>query len=190
MSRRVVVTGVGLVSAVGIGTEETWAACLAGKSGISPIRSFDPAGFNCRIAGEVHEFDPLKWIDRKESRRMGRFIQFAVGGSPELRSRPGRRTLEAGRDENSVVFTRKQQPAFEQLRDQLLHAQAAARQPQAPQPVDVAGQLAQMWQLVQQGAMTRHEFETHKARLLGQPAPAQPTPGPAPGGPPHPPAWR
>jgi 3-oxoacyl-[acyl-carrier-protein] synthase II len=72
---------VGLLSAVGVGTDETWAACLAGKSGISPIRSFDPTGFNCRIAGEVHDFDPLKWIEKKEARRMGRFIQFAVAAS-------------------------------------------------------------------------------------------------------------
>jgi 3-oxoacyl-[acyl-carrier-protein] synthase II len=81
LSRRVVVTGVGLVSAVGIGTEETWASCLAGKSGISRITSFDPEKYNCRIAGEVRDFDPLRWIEKKETKKMGRFIQFAVAAS-------------------------------------------------------------------------------------------------------------
>ena len=81
MSRRVVVTGVGLISAIGIGTEETWSACLEGKSGIGPITHFDAAKFSCRIAGEVKNFDPLQWIDRKEARKMGRFIHFAIAAS-------------------------------------------------------------------------------------------------------------
>ncbi len=81
MKRRVVVTGVGLVSALGIGAEETWAACKAGQSGIGPITHFDATRFNCRIAGEVRGFDPLNWIEKKESRKMGRFIQFAVAAS-------------------------------------------------------------------------------------------------------------
>ncbi|MCC6587393.1 MAG: beta-ketoacyl-ACP synthase II [Bryobacterales bacterium] len=78
MNRRVVVTGVGLVSALGIGTEETWSGCLEAKSGIGPITHFDATRFNCRIAGEVKGFDPLKWVDRKEARKMGRFIHFAI----------------------------------------------------------------------------------------------------------------
>lgn len=72
------VTGVGLVSALGIGTEETWSGCLEAKSGIGPITHFDATRFNCRIAGEVKGFDPLKWVDRKEARKMGRFIHFAI----------------------------------------------------------------------------------------------------------------
>ena len=78
MTRRVVVTGVGLVSSVGIGTEETWAGCREGRNGIGPITAFDATRFNCRIAGQVNDFDPSKWLDRKEVRKMGRFIQFAV----------------------------------------------------------------------------------------------------------------
>lgn len=81
MSRRVVVTGIGLITSIGIGTEETWAAARAGKNGIGRITSFDPTGFNCQIAGEVVDFDPLQFIERKEVRRMGRFIQFAIGAS-------------------------------------------------------------------------------------------------------------
>lgn len=81
MARRVVVTGVGLVSSLGIGTEETWAGCIQARSGIGPIEQFDATRFSCRIAGEVKGFDPLTWIEKKEARKMGRFIQFAVAAS-------------------------------------------------------------------------------------------------------------
>jgi 3-oxoacyl-[acyl-carrier-protein] synthase II len=81
LSRRVVVTGVGLVCGCGIGTEEAWAHLLAGRSGIGPITQFDPTGFDCRIAGEVRNFDPLQWIEKKEVKKMGRFIQLAVAAS-------------------------------------------------------------------------------------------------------------
>jgi 3-oxoacyl-[acyl-carrier-protein] synthase II len=79
--RRVVVTGVGLVSPVGIGTEETWAALLKGKSGIAPIQLFDASRFSCRFAGEVKDFAPEKYIDRKDIKKMGRFIQFAMAAT-------------------------------------------------------------------------------------------------------------
>lgn len=81
MSRRVVVTGVGLVCACGIGTDESWAALLAGKSGIATITLFDSTGFDCRIAGEVKGFDPLNWMDKKELKKTGRFIQIAMAAS-------------------------------------------------------------------------------------------------------------
>jgi 3-oxoacyl-[acyl-carrier-protein] synthase II len=81
LSRRVVVTGVGLISSVGNGTEESWSALLAGKSGISPITAFDATQFNCRIAAEVRDFDPSVFIEKKELKKMGRFIQFAIGAS-------------------------------------------------------------------------------------------------------------
>lgn len=83
MSRRVVVTGVGLVSALGLNTEDTWSAVLAGKSGIGPITQFDATEFSTRIAAEVHGFDPLVFVDRKELKKMGRFIQFAIAASEE-----------------------------------------------------------------------------------------------------------
>ena len=79
--RRVVVTGVGLVSPVGVGTEVTWKALLQGESGIGPITLFDPTGFSCRIAGEVKNFSPEDFIERKEIKKMGRFIQFALAAS-------------------------------------------------------------------------------------------------------------
>lgn len=81
MPRRVVVTGVGLLSSVGDGTEETWKAICEGRSGISPIEQFDASAFACRIAGEVKNFDPLRFIERKEIKKMARFIQFAVAAS-------------------------------------------------------------------------------------------------------------
>ncbi|HKS82241.1 MAG TPA: beta-ketoacyl-ACP synthase II [Candidatus Acidoferrales bacterium] len=81
MNRRVVVTGVGLVCGCGIGTEETWRNLLAGKSGIGPITHFDTTGFDCRIAGEVRDFDPLKWIEKKELKKTGRFIQLAMAAA-------------------------------------------------------------------------------------------------------------
>ncbi len=81
MNRRVVVTGVGLVCGCGIGTEEVWRNLLAGKSGIGPITHFDPTGFDCRIAGEVRDFDPLLWIEKKELKKTGRFIQLALAAA-------------------------------------------------------------------------------------------------------------
>jgi 3-oxoacyl-[acyl-carrier-protein] synthase II len=77
----VVVTGVGLVCGCGIGTEETWASLLASKSGIGPITHFDARSFDCRIAGEVKGFDPLNWVDKKELKKMGRFIQLALAAT-------------------------------------------------------------------------------------------------------------
>ena len=81
MTRRVVVTGVGLVCAIGIGTEESWKNLLAGVSGIGPITHFDTTDFDCTIAGEVKNFDPFQWIEKKELKKMGRFIQIALAGA-------------------------------------------------------------------------------------------------------------
>lgn len=79
--RRVVVTGLGLVSPVGIGVEESWSALVAGKSGIGPITLFDASTYPTRIAGEVKGFDPTRFMDRKEARRNDRFIQFALAAA-------------------------------------------------------------------------------------------------------------
>ncbi len=81
MARRVVVTGVGLVSSLGIGTEETWQSIRQGRIGISRIESFDTTGFSCQIAGEIKNFDPALYIEKKEIKKMGRFIQMAVAAS-------------------------------------------------------------------------------------------------------------
>ncbi|MDP1571747.1 MAG: beta-ketoacyl-ACP synthase II [Vicinamibacterales bacterium] len=81
MSRRVVVTGIGLVSPVGIGTQANWDALCAGVSGIGPITRFDAAAFSTRFAGEVKDFDPLQFIEKKELKKMDIFIQFALAAA-------------------------------------------------------------------------------------------------------------
>ena len=81
MNRRVVVTGVGLVCGCGIGTDEVWRNLLAGKSGIGRVTHFDVTAFDCQIAGEVKNFDPLNWVEKKELKKMARFIQLALAAS-------------------------------------------------------------------------------------------------------------
>ncbi|TAL17227.1 beta-ketoacyl-[acyl-carrier-protein] synthase II [bacterium] len=78
---RVVVTGLGCVSPLGLDVESTWEACLAGKSGVGNITKFDASGFKTRIAAEVKGFDPTVWIDRKEVKKMDTFIQYAIACS-------------------------------------------------------------------------------------------------------------
>ncbi len=79
--RRVVVTGLGVVSPVGIGVEESWSSLVAGRSGIGPITRFDASTFPTRIAGEVKGFDPTRFMDRKDVRRNDRFIHFALAAA-------------------------------------------------------------------------------------------------------------
>jgi 3-oxoacyl-[acyl-carrier-protein] synthase II len=80
-NRRVVVTGVGLVSALGLDTTSTWKALLAGESGTAPITHFDASQHSTRFAAEVKGFDPLAWVEKKDVKKMDRFIQFAVAAS-------------------------------------------------------------------------------------------------------------
>ncbi|HMF97913.1 MAG TPA: beta-ketoacyl-ACP synthase II [Vicinamibacterales bacterium] len=80
-TRRVVVTGIGLVSSLGIGTDANWAALAAGRSGIGTITKFDASQFATRIAGEVKGFDPLRFIEKKDVKKMDIFIQYAIAAS-------------------------------------------------------------------------------------------------------------
>ncbi|WP_447599557.1 beta-ketoacyl-ACP synthase II [Nitrospira sp. Nam80] len=80
-SRRVVITGLGLVTPLGTGTDKTWKALCAGQSGIGRITRFDPAGYDAQIAGEVKDFDPAQFIEKKEIKKMDTFIHYAVGAS-------------------------------------------------------------------------------------------------------------
>ena len=80
-NRRVVVTGIGLVSSLGIGTEVNWAALTAGTSGVGTITRFDATQFATRIAGEVRGFDPLRFIEKKDVKKMDVFIQYALAAS-------------------------------------------------------------------------------------------------------------
>ncbi len=79
--KRVVITGMGTISPIGLTTEDYWKSCLAGKSGVDTISSFDPADFAVRIAAEVRDFDPENYIERVEARKMDRFVQFAVASA-------------------------------------------------------------------------------------------------------------
>jgi len=83
LTRRVVVTGLGLICGVGNSTDEVWKSLLAGKSGVGRITSFDPAAFACQIAAEVKNFDPLNYIEKKEVKKMGRFIHVAIAAADE-----------------------------------------------------------------------------------------------------------
>jgi 3-oxoacyl-[acyl-carrier-protein] synthase II len=83
LARRVVITGLGMICAVGNTTAEVWPALLAGKSGVDRITGFDATAFACQIAAEVKAFDPLNFIEKKEIKKMGRFIHFAVAAADE-----------------------------------------------------------------------------------------------------------
>jgi len=83
MGRRVVVTGVGLICAVGNTSEQTWKNLLAGQSGVTRITHFDSSQFACQIAAEVKNFDPLNFIEKKELKKMGRFIHLALAATEE-----------------------------------------------------------------------------------------------------------
>jgi 3-oxoacyl-[acyl-carrier-protein] synthase II len=81
MARRVVITGVGLITPIAVGTEETWTGLLAGKSGIGPITHFDHAAFATHFAGEVKGFDPTRWMTSREAKTVDPFIQYAVAAA-------------------------------------------------------------------------------------------------------------
>ena len=111
MGRRVVVTGIGLICAVGHTTEEVWKNLLAGKSGVGRITQidqferldgtpFDISQFSCQIAAEVKNFDPLKFVEKKEVKKMGRFIHFAIAAADEALQMSG---LKIGPDNAEMV---------------------------------------------------------------------------------------
>jgi 3-oxoacyl-[acyl-carrier-protein] synthase II len=98
-----VVTGVGLVSPVGIGTEETWKSLQAGRSGAGPITLFDASQHSTRFACEVKGFDPLNWVEKKDVKKMDRFIQFAVAAADFALEDSGLK-IDAGNNEMVGVY--------------------------------------------------------------------------------------
>jgi 3-oxoacyl-[acyl-carrier-protein] synthase II len=101
MKTRVVVTGMGAISPIGNSVEEFSASLKAGTSGIGPITLFDASDFDVKIAGEVKNFDPSRWIDKKDARKMARFTQFAVAAAAQALEQAGLvdpRSAEAGSD--------------------------------------------------------------------------------------------
>jgi len=93
--RRVVVTGLGLICGVGHNVADTWSALQAGKSGVAPITHFDTNGFACTIAAEVKGFDPLNFVEKKEIKKMGRFIHLALAATDEAMKMSGLQVTEA-----------------------------------------------------------------------------------------------
>jgi 3-oxoacyl-[acyl-carrier-protein] synthase II len=83
---RVVVTGLGLVTPTGIGTEASWQALLAGTSGVGHITSFDTKNYSCHIAAEVTSFDPAQYMPRRKLKEMSRFAQFAMAATKMARA--------------------------------------------------------------------------------------------------------
>ncbi len=81
--RRVVVTGIGAVSALGVGANANWEAAIAGRSGVGPITAFDVSAYSTRFGAYLNDWDPTPWLDTKEARRMARFQQFAVVAADE-----------------------------------------------------------------------------------------------------------
>src|SRR5271168_3464670 len=101
--RRVVVTGLGLVTPLGTGVEKNWEALMAGRSGIGPITRFDTADFPTRIAGEVRDFEPLDWIEKRDIRKMDLFIQYAVGAAGQAMRQSGLKITEDIADHVGVL---------------------------------------------------------------------------------------
>ena len=102
MQRRVVVTGLGLICGVGNTVPEVWANLLAGKNGVGPITHFDTNGFACTIAAEVKNFDPLNFIEKKEIKKMGRFIHLALAASEEAMKMSGLQVTDANSERVGV----------------------------------------------------------------------------------------
>ncbi|RIK45174.1 MAG: beta-ketoacyl-[acyl-carrier-protein] synthase II [Chloroflexi bacterium] len=102
--RTVVVTGVGCVSAVGIGREAAWEAILRGEGGVREIRRFDASGFPVRIAAEVQGFEPARYLDAKDARRTDRFIQFAVAAAREALEHAALDITAANADRVGVII--------------------------------------------------------------------------------------
>ncbi|MBO9312152.1 MAG: beta-ketoacyl-ACP synthase II [Chloroflexus sp.] len=104
MDRRVVVTGMGAISPLGLSVAELWQGIVAARSGVGPITLFDPTGFDTRFAAEVKGFDPTNYMDRKEARRTDRFVQFAVAATKEALRDAELEITPANRDEVGVFI--------------------------------------------------------------------------------------
>ena len=96
MARRVVVTGLGLITPVGNSVEETWSALMSGRSGVDYIKKFDTEKFSVKFAAEIKDFDPLKYIAKKEARKMGAFIHYAIAAATEAMDDAGFSLTEKG----------------------------------------------------------------------------------------------
>ena len=103
--RRVVVTGLGMISPVGIGVAQTWSNIVAGKSGITRITKFDPSAFACQVAGEVNGFDVTQYLPPKDARRMDRFVHFGLAAGIEAFKDSGLVVTEQNADRIGVCIS-------------------------------------------------------------------------------------
>jgi len=103
LNRRVVITGLGLVCGVGNTAPEVWKPLLAGTSGAAPIQAFDTTGYSVTFACEVKNFDPLNFVDKKEARKMGRFIHFAFAATQEAIAQAGLDSAAAAKAGEQLV---------------------------------------------------------------------------------------
>src|SRR5260370_11601599 len=104
LERRVVVTGVGLVTRLGIGVDKNWEALMAGRSGIGLITRFDATEFPARIAGEVNDFVPEEWIEKRDVKKMDPFIQYAVASADQAMKQSGIKITEDNADMVGVLI--------------------------------------------------------------------------------------
>ncbi|MHB8380897.1 MAG: beta-ketoacyl-ACP synthase II [Candidatus Binataceae bacterium] len=104
LDRRVVITGTGLVTPIGIGIEQNWDALMHGRSGIGPITRFDASQFTARIAGEVKGFNPEDWIEKRDVKKMDLFIQYAVASSEQAMRESGLQITESNADQFGVLI--------------------------------------------------------------------------------------
>jgi len=105
LKRRVVVTGLGLVTPIGLSVEDTWSALMAGKSGVDYIKKFDTEKFSVKIAAEIKDFDPLKFVEKKEARKMGTFIHYAIAASDELMKDSGFQSTNENAEQFGVYIS-------------------------------------------------------------------------------------
>jgi len=141
MRRRVVITGIGVLSPLGLDSESTWQALLAGKSGIGPITKFDASAYACRIAGEVRGFDPLNFLERKDVRKMDSFTHYAVAATREALDDSGF-VLDASNAERTGVFIGSGIGGLALLENQ--HAALLERGPRRVSPFFIPGMILNM----------------------------------------------
>jgi 3-oxoacyl-[acyl-carrier-protein] synthase II len=103
LARRVVVTGLGLITPVGNSVEATWSALMSGRSGVDFIKKFDTEKFSVKFAAEIKDFDPLKFIAKKEARKMGAFIHYAIAAATEAMDDRGFALTEAGKFPDDIA---------------------------------------------------------------------------------------
>jgi 3-oxoacyl-[acyl-carrier-protein] synthase II len=106
-NHRVVVTGIGVISPLGLDVDSTWEGLVAGRSGIDYITLFDPSGMEVKFAGEAKGFDPTNYVDRKAARRMDRFAQFAVAASMQAIQQSGIKIDNTNQEDIGILRSSK-----------------------------------------------------------------------------------